>query len=53
MGKGGGQGQGQGKGQGYCIKYWCYDLGREGREKGERRERGTGTDERDWDRDIA
>ena len=25
----------------------------EGREKGERRERGTGTDERDWDRDIA
>ena len=46
-GRGGGQGQGQG--QEYYIKCWCYALGREGREKGERRERGTGTDERDWD----
>ena len=53
MGTGGGQGKGQGQGQGHCIKCWCYDLGREGREKGERRESGTGTDERDWDRDTA
>ena len=53
MGNGGGQGQGQG--QEYCINCWCYNLGREGREKRERRERGKGTwtDEREWDRDIA
>ena len=53
QGRGRGQAQGQAQAQGYCMKYWCDDLGREGREKGERRERGTGTDERDWDRDIA